>query len=380
MRLFFTILLLFLLAGCGGTPQKKSEPKQVQIPVVNFATIYPEKNYGNIAEWECIPLETKDDVLIAGYHTLDYVSNERIIITNPRIGDVLVFDGKGKSLFRFNHMGGGQKEYPFIYRTIYDSKNKEIFLVTPKFVIVYSEQGEYKLRWNYEKITGFNDIFSFDDESFLAHVSSKQIDSSYMFISKKNGEILSTVNLFGKDITTTSILDKVWKTKIRIPTQQLYKDGDGFILSPISLDTVYRLSKDKQLTPLYTRTPSVQNSDYPSICMPMLITDRFILMMKIFIKIDELGVNDPNDSMDVAFVSFDREENQFYGNVKWDGDDYARLVVSHTELQHNWHASLYDIHLIKDWIEKGRAHDKLKALAPTLKDEDNPVLIVTKFK
>jgi hypothetical protein len=377
MRLIFTILLLFLLAGCGGTPQKKSEPKQVQIPVVNFATIYPEKNYGNIAEWECIPLETKDNVLVAGYHRLDYVSDERIIITNPRIGDVLVFDGKGKSLFRFNHKGGGPEEYSSVRRTIYDAKNREIFIFTYKSAIAYSEQGEYLRHWNYGRIKTFNDVFCFDDESFLAHVNSETTDSSYVFISKNSGEILSTVNLPVANVIATSIKEN--KQMISVLTQQLFRDGDGFILSPISLDTVYRLNKNKQLVPLVTRIPPVINSDIISAFMPELVTDRFIIFIQFTVKLD---INNPNPSIESKFLTYDREENQFYGNCTWDGEKGFRLTVTHTEHQKNWWAFLLDIHDIMESIEKESTvlNDKLKTLAPTLKDEDNPVLIVTKFK
>jgi hypothetical protein len=376
MRLIFTILLLFLLTGCGGTPQKKSEPKQVQIPVVNLSTTYPDKDYGDIAELECIPLETKNNVLVAGYNRLDYVSDERIIITNPRIGDVLVFDGKGKSLFRFNHKGGGPAEYSSISKTVYDAKNREIFIFTyNKSAIVYSEQGEYKRNWNYGGIEAFHDVFSFDDESFLAHIDSETTDSSYVFISKNSGEILSTVNLPVANVIATSIKEN--KQMASVSAQQLFRDGDGFILSPISLDTVYRLNKNKQFVPLFTKISPVVNSDILSAFMPLLVTDRFIVFVQFTVKLD---INNPNPSIENKTFTYDREENQFYGNVKWDEDKGIGLMVSHTDLQKNWWAFLLDIHYIKDWIEKGRAHDKLKALAPTLKDEDNPVLIVTKFK
>jgi hypothetical protein len=380
MRTILTVLLFFLLAGCAGAPQKKSEPKLVQIPVINLSTTYPVKNFEGIVELECIPLETKNSFLIAGYNTLNYVSEERIIIANPRIGDVLIFDGHGKSLSRFNHKGSGPEEYPYILKTAYDDKNREIFIFTPTFAIAYSEQGEYKKRWNYGKIKAFNEVFNFDDESLLAHVDNTgRTDSSYVFISKSSGEILSIINLPVENVIATSIKEK--NQILSLPTQQLFRDGDGFILSPISLDTVYRLTKEKQLVPLLARTPSVQNSVHPSVFIPALVTDEFIMFLQFIIKLD---INNPNPSIDSQFFVYDRGENQFYGNVKWGDDKGIPIMNTYTEFQKNWHAFLLDIHSIRESIGSNRysdkLNDKLKALAPTLDDDDNPVLVVTKFK
>jgi hypothetical protein len=379
MRTILAILWFFLLIGCrGGTPQKKTETPSpllpASIPVIDISSTYPDKKYGDICELEYIPLETNDNVLIDKRNTLNYVSNERIIITNDNIGDIFIFDGKGKILFRFNHRGGGPKEYPYIRRAVYDDKNREIFVFSYKFAIVYSEQGEYKRRWNYGKITGFNDIFDFDDESLLAHVeNSEKTDSTYVFISKIDGEILSFINLPAEKIIASTV------TKLKemrfIPTQQLFNDGDDFILSPISLDTVYRLTKEKQLIPLFTRTPSVQNSDTPSVIMSIMVTDKFIML---FQYIHDINSN----SIDAKILSYDVEEKRFYGEPEWDCHSNPGITVRRTDLPRNWYASLMDIHYINDAIEKrsDKVDDKLKALAKILDDDDNPVLEIVKFK
>jgi hypothetical protein len=381
MRTILFFLAVCFLAGCGGNTRKKSEPiseKQISIPVVDLSLTYPEKNYGDICELEYIPLETNDNILVADYRALEHVSDERIIVTNRGIGTVLIFDGKGKALYGFNHKGGGPKEYPNIRNMVYDAKNGEIFIFNSKSVIVYSERGEYKRHWYHGNIK-FGDVFNFDDESFLAHANdSEKTDSSYVFLSKANGEILSFVNLPAENIVATSIIDKKRQQSLFMPTQQLVKDNDGFILSPISLDTVYRLTKEKQLVPLFTRTPSVKNSGTPSIFTPVLVTDRFILLMQYTLKLD---LDNPDSSPKGNFLTYDRVEKRFYGDVNWDCLNQIFTII-HTDLSTNSYAYLLNIHWIKGWLENrsDKIDDKLKVLGATLDDDDNPVLEIIKFK
>jgi hypothetical protein len=291
------------------------------------------------------------------------------------LGDVLVFDGKGKILYAFNHSGGGPKEYPDIRRTVYDEKNRELFIFTyGRFTAVYSEQGEYRRRWDYGKIRQYNEIFDYDDESLLANVESEKIDSAYVFVSKTDGEILSAVNLPSENAIATIIVDKERNTVMTWSIRQLMRDGDGFILFPISSDTVYRLTREKQLVPLFTRTPAVRDSDPPSIISPIFVTDRFILLMQYAM----------NNNFDAALLTYDREEKRFYGVCQWDCPDIAVFPykVKYPDLPHNSYADLAGIHKIKDMIknENEEVDDKLKALSENLDDDDNPVLEILRFK
>ena len=49
------------------------------------------------------------------------------------------------------------------------------------------------------------------------------------------------------------------------------------MLMNVSSDTLYKLSPQKRLTPIFTRTPSVYASKLRNIWMPLLTTDKFML-------------------------------------------------------------------------------------------------------
>jgi hypothetical protein len=375
------VLILFLLTGCGNNVQKKVEKLEViPISTIDLSATYPQMDNGYDCELEYIPLETNDKVLIAGRNHLSYVSEEKIIITNTNLGDIFVFDSKGKALSHFNHRGRGPEEYADTRRVKYDSKRSEIFAFGRNSAVVYSEQGEYKRHLNYGNLIVFSqDIFNFDDESFLVHIeNNEKVDSSFAFISKNEGEILSFVKLPSEDAIATTRVDKNRNTIGYITSQQLFKDGEGFILSPISIDTIYHLTKEKQLIPLLTRTPSVHNSDPPSVLMPMIVTDKFLLLIQFVINLD---ANSPGIE-NKQFV-YDREERKFYGRFNWNCPViYAGFIFTHSDMHHNWHAFLPDVYAIKKRVDDSseEVDDKLKELAKTLDDDDNPVLEIMKFK
>jgi hypothetical protein len=374
------LVVLFLLTGCGGNIQKTSE-KSETITVIDLSATYPEVDKGVDCELKYIPLETNDKVLIAGHNDLSYVSDDKIVITNTNLGNIFVFDGKGKILSYFNHKGQGPEEYKNARKIVYDSTHKEIFVFEYNSAVVYSEQGEYKRRLNYgNSITFSRSIFNFDNESFLAHIEdSKRVDSSFAFISKNEGKILSFVNLLVEKTIATTVIYKNQNIIKTVRTQQLFKDGDGFILSPLSMDTIYHLTKEKQLIPLLIRTPSVLDSDPPSVLMPMIVTDKFLLLIQSVINLD---ANAKYGTEQKQFW-YDRVEHRFYRDFNWDCPVINSIIASlDLDMQRNWYISLVDVYKIKEYVEdnNGEVDDKLKEIAEALDDDDNPVLEITKFK
>jgi hypothetical protein len=108
--------------------------------------------------------------------------------------------------------------------------------------------------------------------------------------------------------------------------------------------------------------------------MPLIVTDRFIYLMKFILKVGA-------DQFDTYEVLYDRQEKLFYGNLNDDSPTISGFAVRNTELPGNCYASLIDVHWIKECVEKGRnMDDKLKVIAKTLNDDDNPVLEIMKFK
>lgn len=89
---------------------------------VDMNKVYPEKTIrlDEVASVRYIPLGTTDDVLFNG--KIAHLSDEGIAGFNKKEGDILVFDGAGKVVGSFNHLGQGPQDYPQIYHLDVDWK------------------------------------------------------------------------------------------------------------------------------------------------------------------------------------------------------------------------------------------------------------------
>ena len=87
-----------------------------------------EFNLQDIATVEYIPFETNDNALMGRSIKIFYMSDDYIIAANVVEGDVLVYDGKGKWKYSFNHKGQGPREYVYLNSVAFDTKAKEVFV------------------------------------------------------------------------------------------------------------------------------------------------------------------------------------------------------------------------------------------------------------
>ena len=77
-----------------------------QIPIFDKNKQYPKKIIKReIAEETYIALETTPEVLLDQDAVLTYVSDQRMLVFNRKIGDIFIFGMDGKALFNFNHRG-----------------------------------------------------------------------------------------------------------------------------------------------------------------------------------------------------------------------------------------------------------------------------------
>jgi hypothetical protein len=140
---------------------------QVYLPqkpiILDVEKKYPLKDIvlEEISEVHYAPLETTKDILLDGDRLVQYISDRRIVITNPRIGDVFIFGHDGKIIFHWNNRGA--IGYNQILSSTYDEKNKKIFILDSrgKKIIVYSEDGKYKRRFILPEDVTLGKIYNF---------------------------------------------------------------------------------------------------------------------------------------------------------------------------------------------------------------------------
>jgi len=132
------IILLAVLAGCGGNKQSTSD-----LITVDVTKSYPKKELllQDIFDVEYVHLDdTQDEFLTQGI--VHDVGEKFMLVRNLGIaGDILVFDRQGKAVSTFNRRGQGPEEYTSMAGLTLDEDTKEIFVVADQKIVVYDLFG-----------------------------------------------------------------------------------------------------------------------------------------------------------------------------------------------------------------------------------------------
>jgi hypothetical protein len=375
--------------------KKATSDSSEPVPVFDLAQdSYPKIEEGFEETVKYIPLETRDDVLISERRRVIYYSDNRIVMTNED-SDVFIFDGSGKIVSHFNRRGEGPQEYLTLRMllngstVVYDEPNREIFVMESiGRCNVYSEDGKYLRTFRYPKSKQYREAYSFDKESLLAIDYNIDTDSVYVFLSKKDGSVLSCIDIpLQKRIPTTHQrpMGEGGVFSASITTQQLLKDGDDFILAELSSDTIYRFTSDKRLIPILAMTPSKQQDNEKYIFFqPLKVTEKYVFGYKYVFDFSQIKETDPPRGFKTVNLIYDMEKRQaFNSSNSPDMDYYVQHItreVYYTDLPANLFVrNGFPDGILRD-LEKGEVEGKLKEVAEKLDPDDNPVIQVIKFK
>jgi len=382
----FLILLSVTLFGCQFGNQKQ---QTTELPVIDISKKYPTKeiHLQNVADIEYVALETTDDVLLSGNCRLSYVSDKYIIVWQSVQGDIFIFNRNGTIAFHINHKGQGGWEYNMISCVVFDEKNEELFVFdsqSTRRILVYSLTGVYKRTLKYPEnliLAAYN----FDDETFFVFddkgVSIRDwqegtySDTPYQFMSKKDGSIVSKLDIKLPVRYATVFRFGEW-TNVHIPPYNRYYYGQDFVIGDYSSDTIYKLSKNKELSPFLVRKPSVHSSNPLTVWTSLLTTDMFSILIKV--KKDETNNAFPIDTLIYDFKTGETNNVTFVNEDlplgKWSND------VSVFIPQKNVTASLIQVPMLKTVAEEKKLKGELEKLVATLDEDDNPIVMIVKFK
>ncbi|MEF2608132.1 MAG: 6-bladed beta-propeller [Faecalicoccus sp.] len=386
-KVFFLVCML-LLAGSQGMQSQSGS-----LPVVDVSKNYPlEKlNLQDMASVEYVPLETTDDILLSGNAALSAVGDKYILVHEFQLGDIYLFDRHtGKLKSHFNHKGGSGMEYTWIKNgTILDEKAEEIY-VCSQFIQVYSLEGKYKRTLKINCFDHDMSIFNYDDQSLLIYDDiiieprreKETTHTPYRFISKKDGSPMGTLDIYFPQRVPLAIAQQegnMWRPyKFSYPSNARF--GDDLMLMNVSSDTLYKLSPQKRLTPIFTRTPSVYASKLRNIWMPLLTTDKFMLFGTFVIDFNSTGGKIPKFMYDfktgqVKRVSIiDHELNYgIRGPREWDSG-------SGTAIAKNMSAEFVSAPAMLEAYQKKRLKGNGNEVAKNLLEDDNQVVRILTFK
>ncbi|MDR2038919.1 MAG: 6-bladed beta-propeller [Bacteroidales bacterium] len=391
MKVIVYFLVVLIFSQCKMSSNNSGTGDFVEIDI---SKKYPEKEVyiQDIAKVEYIPLETNSSTLMRSSARIVHVSDNYIIVTNASDGDVFVFDGNGKSKFSFNHKGKSGTDYNRLYSIAFDEQAKEIFIFDrasahPKF-LVYAEDGEFKRIL--ESPSNFlpRDVYNFDDNTLLVYdeyglSTNKYSNKPYMLISKKDGSIIDTLDIYLPDRVSNKVYFEVevngqkMTTSLNLNMFNNRSYGKDFLIADWSSDTIYRLTSQKKLQPLIIRKPSVQNSEPKTVITNELITDKFIFMGKgtLDFELAKKANTFPTMSLMYDFETgqlseyklinrdFESSNVGFYPAITSENTGVMTLVVSR----------------LFEADEAGKIKGELKQVLELLDEEDNPILMKIKF-
>ena len=382
-RVNVILAIILLMTGCGGNHKSGNESES--FITVDVSTRYPQKEIilQDIMDVEYISLETNDEFLCQG--VVQDIGDEMIlVINNIPDGDIFIFDRNGNGVRKINRKGQGGEEYIDISSVILDEENGEIFVNDYGFghkIHVYDLFGKFKRSFKYREGISYDKVYNYDTDNLICHhtESSSSSSQTISIISKRDGS------------TTKEIIipiDQVKKaTTIKLPqfmvglwhfyhSMRFYQND--WILTEHSADTLYRYLPDGSMSPFIVRVPSITSMSPEVFLFPCVLTERYYFMQN-FKKGNDEGYT-------TTELVYDKQEKTIFESVVYNGDYSNKSLISMSRylmqaaIVNNdvafWH-KLEAFELVEAY-EKGLLKGKLKEVASSLKEEDNPVIMIVK--
>jgi len=397
IMLLYLFFITAITSNCSSDKQSKDS-----LPYIDSQKNYPIKELilTDVAEVTYLYLNSDErDYLYNG--GIRCVTENTIVVYDNSSHTVLFFSKDGKPKSRFNRKGRGGEEYFEADIILYDETTDDVFIFSSvayaDFIQVYSSVGKYKRKISVPGVSMYRAI-NFDEHSLLVYdlnyyrpkLYEKQksspiagllaqspsfifskYDSPFLLISKIDGAIMDIIKVPERDIVLLTPEGLPFD-----PTRMIQSLNGIFLCNPDN-DTVYLYSKDRSLTPVFYKTPPGIDS------YPIVILNNFI----------DIG---QYQFMELVTVCRENREYpiKYYFRDKQNGDIYRQKIVlpdyKGKELYIGPSKSGYrfkdgvrfnlDLLELKQDYRDNRLSGKLKELVATLKDDDNNVIVIARFK
>jgi hypothetical protein len=385
------VLLIVFLADA---QQKKTKENVVagfkahnEIITVNVTKQYPKKEFKlkDFADIEYIPLETTDEFLCSPASP-DYMDESIILILNRKEGEILIYNRQGKALKKIKRLGQGGEEYSKLNDITYDKQRKEIYVNDRQLqkVFVYDLNGKYLRSFHHQKGIMYIKIENFDKDMLICYSASHSEGHPFLVISKQNGAKVRDLIIPYKqrvDMDYRYPLEGGGVQSISTPIYPIVRDGKNILLNEISSDTIYRLDSNFKLVPVFAQVPSNQQSQSnPIFLFSHIGTDKYQLMFTIKKEFDRKT----NKGFPRIPLMYDKQKKEIYEATFYDDDpnDSYSIISGEFEIGSGERGAIIPIrpYRLIEKYKSGKLTGKLKEIVSKIKDDDNPVLMVIKFR
>jgi hypothetical protein len=373
------IILLAVMAGCGGNKQSTDD-----VITVDVTASYPEKELilQDFMDVEYIVLETNDDFINQGF--VEDIGKNIILVRNRNSdGDIFIYDRNGKALRKINRKGQGGEEYSQITDIILDEDNNEMFVKDnpARKIWVYDLYGNFKRSFKFADTSYYRFTFNYDRDHLICYKGYSPIDneqSGHILISKQDGSITREIHIPVKEIKTPIV--RIEKDDITImPAFYLTTPCHGnWILMNTSSDTVYNYLPDGKINRIIVRTPSIHSMNLEIFLFVNALTDRYYFMHTMKKEVDFTTFK----GFPGIDLIYDKQEKTLFNYTMFNDDFSNKRQVGWSEAINHEIASWQPLeaYQLVEAYEKGELKGKLKEIASTLDEDDNPVIMLIKHR
>ena len=388
------ILVALFLFGCGNGKQKESDG----LITVDVSKSYPKKELilQDLFDIEYVPLETTDEMLTEGH--IQYIGDNYMIFKNlgRMAGEIFIFDRQGKAVRKINRLGQSGEEYLNILGVDYDEETDELFVNShySDKVFVYDSEGNYKRSFDYLDGTLYDPIKILDEERLIAYDDYFEYDKvpekrdCYLILSREDGRLLEKIHIPYEEKKSLIILRRDLNGKLTgnwgIRNTLMPPYQDGWLLIEPSADTIYTYSASRGLMPLIVRTPPVNEMDPEVFLFPTIFTDRYVFMQAVERSFN-FGID--KDVPRTNLIYDKTEQTAYEGEVinrDFEGTPvnlwFAHRVIMEFNDDEIAFATRLEAPDLVDALNDGKLRGPLKEIASGLDEEDNPVILIAKYK
>ena len=380
-NLYFLSFFLVLFYSC--TIKKDKSDYIIEINV--------EKNYEekiiylqDIANVKYVPLKTNEGYITTSRPRI--IRDNFILLYDFHTNQILIFDSNGNTKSRFSRYGNGPGEYLSASSIIYDEKYKELFIRDSflKKILVYDLNGHFKRDFPFKLNSYYVNIAEFDDKSLICYNSDpdhKELGSSYLLISKQNGSVLKEIKHTFNKILDLSVIVKTESGTMTFSSDSypIVRINDGFLLSDLSSDTIYKLSYNLDYKPYIVRKPSILTMNPPVFLRACLETSKYLLY-----SVVKKEWNENNEFPSKAYV-FNKEtkrvnEQKIVNKDFPMCDIFLDPGVINYDIDSNHGLIRLNAEDLVTAYNENKLQGELKIIARNLIEDDNQVLMFLDFK
>ncbi len=160
------------------------------------------------------------------------------------------------------------------------------------------------------------------------------------------------------------------------------KIPEGYMISEPGLDTMYRWNRNTgALTPVMAQTPSFASMEYPVGVFYMGESADFIFIETIERKYDF----DKGEGFDRMYLLYDKRDGEYYEAIvenddQTDGRRFFPAASQSGGIPAGQFIYALQPYELLDLHEQGKLRGRLAEIAPTLKEDDNPVMMIVTMK